>query len=205
MKLRSLLLILLTPSIALCNIYKTVDPQGQTTFTDQASSDSKPVQLPQVQTYAPTLKPQTTQPLPVESNNPVENYKSISILSPQNDEALRQNEGTVVVQMDVKPELKEDNKIQLIMDNANMGPPQTSTTFVLTNVDRGTHSIQGKILDAQGNALITSPPVTFHLLRYNIRSSTSLQMPNALPLTNLQIENLKSLQTQTNNASNPSK
>lgn len=198
---------------ASAEIYQSTDAQGNPVFSDQPGSSSKAVQLPEAQTYQPA--PVTPMPGASDTNaaNPsdkdkaAKTYASLEISSPKDDEAIRQNEGVVVVQLNSNPGLMDGNMYQLIMDGKPVGQPQASPAFVLTNVDRGTHVIAGQIIDSQNNVIIQSQPVTFNLLRYHPDPSLPLKSPllpvnppltpinpKPLPLSTSQIENLQRLE-----------
>lgn len=198
------LALIFCPLITLATVYQGTDAQGNTIFSDQPIPGGKPVILNSVQTYQPAV-PKTEIPSATESqtSNPKQaSYKSLQIVSPQNDEAIRQNEGIVVIQAQSIPNLMEGHSYVLLLDHNRAGKPQTSPTFVLTNVDRGTHSVQVQIVDSSEQVMIQSPSITFHLLRYVIQSAPMINplKPNSvpLPLSDQQIEVLKFLQTPQN-------
>lgn len=190
--------------IVICygQIYKSVGANGETVFSDQPTPGAESIDLPPVQTYESATAKNQTVPSD-EKNNAAESqtaaYKTLEISSPKNDESVRQNEGIVIVQANVLPNLREGDQFQLVMDGNVVGQMQTSPTFVLTNVDRGTHLIAVQIIDSKGNPVIQSSAITFHLLRYIPAMENSLPInkpvqPLPLPLSNSQIENLQKLE-----------
>ena len=96
-------------------------------------------------------------------------YHSAAILSPADDEALRANGGQLTVSARIVPALRPGHRLQLLLDGTPKGRPQTSAQFHLTDVDRGTHRLRVRILDAAAGVVFVGKPSQFHLLRHSIR------------------------------------
>ena len=166
----------LTGSPALAAIYKTVDEEGNVVFTDVPPKDqSKAIEIDAGNTYQPAPLPAANTPAPAAADEAeteeelTVNYESLQITAPADDEALRENAGNVTISVSANPSLdiEQGHAVQILVD----GTPSTSaaaTSLSLTNVDRGTHSLVAQILDADGQVLISSSPVTFHMLRYAV-------------------------------------
>ncbi len=97
-------------------------------------------------------------------------YRIAEITSPQNDMAVRDNAGHVLVQAQIQPDLHCAHRVQLLLDGL---PAQQEVgevgglEFLLVNIDRGTHQLQLRIVDADATVLFTGQPSTFHLLRHS--------------------------------------
>ena len=63
----------------------------------------------------------------------------------------------------IEPELKKDDAVQLLFDGEPSGPPQTSLTFTLSDVNRGSHIILLQIIDKSGAIIGSSQPITFYM------------------------------------------
>ena len=66
----------------------------------------------------------------------------------------------------VSPNIDPGHTVQALIDG-NVAAEGPSTSFALTNIDRGTHALVVQIVDEAGNVLIASPEITFHMLRYS--------------------------------------
>ncbi len=93
-------------------------------------------------------------------------YSSFSISSPANDSTIRDNSGTVEVSITTSPALAQGDTIELWLDNTLTSPAKGNTSFVLSNIDRGSHSLTAKLYNAQGKLLLSSPGITFHMHRF---------------------------------------
>ena len=163
-----LLSLLLLPAQAA--VYRWVDPTGQVHFSDQPTPGSERIELRESSVYSPAQPPpaQTTGEGPAdaagEPPKPVK-YTRIDVVSPEEDEALRSNEGEVSISLELRPGLAPEHKIRLFLDGTPAGEDLPTTQITLQNVDRGTHSLEAAVVDAGGAELLRSDAVTFHLLR----------------------------------------
>ena len=75
----------------------------------------------------------------------------------------------MTISVDVAPELDVDRADQLTvkLDGQTLSEPQSSTSFILTNIERGTHTAQVSIVDKSSKTLQSSQIVTFHLQRHS--------------------------------------
>jgi len=147
-------------------VYMERDAEGNITFTDHpASPTAKPVELPPPSTYQPPPLP-PPQPAAPPAAAETAGYTQLHIVSPANDEPLRENNGQVNVELAISPALKPGHRLRLLLDGQVVAEG-TDPHFQLDNVDRGTHQLQVDVVSADGQVLLESPVTTFHLLRYH--------------------------------------
>ncbi|MFJ3052164.1 MULTISPECIES: DUF4124 domain-containing protein [Pseudomonas nitroreducens/multiresinivorans group] len=165
--LTALLLAAALPASA--QIYKYTDANGKTVFTNQPPTnvDAKPVELPPTNTVGPQAPA-----VPVDSGSQNQATGAYAILALSNlpdDESLRQNNGTFLVNVVVQPALAPDHQLQLLLDGQPYGAPTSSTSIGLQNIDRGDHTLAVQVL--QGSRVIqASSPVSFTLQRISTNS-----------------------------------
>ena len=92
-------------------------------------------------------------------------YTNVAITSPSNDETIADNEGNVSISAAVQPGLGPSDKIEFVLDGKTLGTASTSTQISATGLDRGSHSVAARVLDAGGAVIQQSSPVTFHVRR----------------------------------------
>lgn len=95
-------------------------------------------------------------------------YESLEITQPENDATVRSNEGKVTVSLSLTPTLGEGHEVRVIVDGAELEDGMKGTLFSLNNLNRGTHSLQTRVVDADGNTLISSNSISFHLRQASI-------------------------------------
>ena len=149
-------------------IYRSRDANGNVIFSDKAKETADEIDIPELIIYK---APKITHKLspPKEQDADKFSYHAITIISPRVDEAIRSNNGALTVSFTVKPPLQSGHSVQLILDGNLEQSTQTTTSFELDNVDRGTHSIQLNIIDNQTRTVLkSSTSINTTVLRYSI-------------------------------------
>ena len=156
---------------ALGEIYKTVDANGNVVFTDIAPVDRSGQPAPQavsvqpINSYEPPPAAATQPSAPPPSSGDVGYYAQLEVISPAEDETIRDNAGNVQIQVAIAPQLRADHRLLLVLDGSATEVEAVNGVFELSNVDRGTHTAAGRVVDRQGNVVIESNPATFNLMR----------------------------------------
>ena len=91
-------------------------------------------------------------------------YTSIAIVQPANAATIFDNAGNVAVKVALSPapDLDAGDRIALTLDGQQVALRST-TQFRLSAVVRGEHRLEARIVDRDGNTVIASAPVDFHL------------------------------------------
>ena len=176
MKLISILMVLTLSFGAHAEMYKWVDAEGNITYSDRPQPDSGGEKKQVTEITLPSVNTADAVDTSVlrESSNTQPDKKansSIKITKPQNDEAIRQNEGNMVISVAVKPQAG-DHTVAIYVDG-NEVSRGSATSVALQNVDRGTHVITADLISPEGKVIKSATPVTFHLLRYSIRNKAT--------------------------------
>jgi hypothetical protein len=158
----------LMPLIAVGGIYKYTHSDGTVEYSDQPREGAAEVEVAPSQTYTPLPLPKSktiheAQPQAIPS------YQ-VNIVDPRNDATIRENTGKVEVMLEVKPPIEVDSnyKFQLLLDSQAVGRASTRLKYTLTNVDRGTHTLQAKLLNPSGTSVAQSEVITFYMKRISI-------------------------------------
>jgi len=162
-------LFLLCSFTSQADIYRWVDENGATVYSDKPQDGVDAVKLPELGIYPGSSRS------PASSNGPTpkqdeqdEPYSEFRILSPVNEGTVRNNAGKVTVTMQLTPKLKPGHKIVVNLDGKDIEPPGLRLSF--TNIDRGSHTLNAQILDKDDNLLISANEITFHLQRFSALS-----------------------------------
>jgi uncharacterized protein DUF4124 len=162
-------------------VYKWVDKDGVTHYSSQPpSQNATPAKLPPLQTYkggtSPNLnkyqKPET------KGGSNVAPRSQIDVVTPSHDETFRS--GAVPVAVVVTPQLDEGQRLIYLLDGAPASAPTTDTSYALTNVERGSHTVSVTLIDAAGEQVGSSTGVTFHMKTPTV-DKASQQKPPAPP------------------------
>ncbi|MFI4919549.1 MAG: DUF4124 domain-containing protein [Legionellales bacterium] len=147
-------------------IYKWTDSQGNVHFSDTPHEGAEQLSIPNAQSYAPPKGLSSPVPQPNASSEQKDHgYTKIAINQPQNEATIRNNQGYLVVAAQLEPDLAPGDVLQLIFDGSPLGDPQTALLFQLNGIYRGSHTIAIQVLDAGGNVLNTSEPITIFMHR----------------------------------------
>lgn len=150
-------------------IFKWTDSNGVVHFSDHPHDGAKVIKLPDAQTYSPPAVPALNNEASTanekSSNSSGEVYTSLAITQPLNEATIRNNKGYLVVVAQLQPELIPGNKYQLLFDGAPLGDAQPNPAFQLNGINRGSHTVAVQVVNAEGDALITSDSVTFFMHR----------------------------------------
>lgn len=148
-------------------IYRTVDKDGNVVFSDKPSKGSEMIKLKDT-TIIKSLKSEPTSLInSVPEEKKIIPYKSISITTPLDDEAIRNNAGDISVKVEMEPMLRPGHEVVLYLDGSEKIKGKGGA-FNLKNIDRGTHQLRASVKDSEGHILISSKSTTFHLLRPSI-------------------------------------
>ena len=147
-------------------VFKYTLSNGDVVYTDKPppADQGEQVTLEPLQSFsvppAPPLEDSTAKK---EVPEPV-GYEEFKVTSPTNDATIRDNGGNVRVSLSLSPGLQGGHSIEVMMDGQSIGSG-SGTSVTLTEVDRGTHTVQAAIKDSEGKEIARSNSVIFHLKR----------------------------------------
>lgn len=163
-------------------IYQSVDSHGDVTFSDVPQANSQPYSVAAVNLsdFSSTVTAPQNMVITKESagessvTSATAAAYSVSIVQPQ-DQTTIHNQSPITVMASVQPSLKTGDSVQLLVDGLPMGSPQTGLQFTLQDLIRGSHQLQVRILDANGQTLKMSLPITL------FKQQASVLLPTTSP------------------------
>lgn len=164
---------------ALAQIYTWKDANGNTIYSDQPHPDAKIIDLPATNTVQPPAPRSAAHSNDASRAGTASGqtadgqYRVLEIASPADDEAIRNNEGTLSLTVNTEPPLSSGHLMRVLMDGelreeALAGNGQPSQRLNLSDIDRGSHTLTAVIYDARGNLVQSSPAITVHLQRTSV-------------------------------------
>jgi len=156
-------------------VYRWVDENGVTHYSDQPHENSQKVELQAPQTYsaprpvtrAPeaTRRPAQTPPAPA--------YQRCELAQPANDETFM-NPSSITASVQLVPTQRPGDQIFLLLDGHRVpNLPTSGSQFTLSPVDRGSHSLQAVVQDRNGQVICQSPSATFHVHQPSVQNPVS--------------------------------
>jgi hypothetical protein len=154
---------LVSATAAATTVYKWVDETGVTHYRDQPHPLAQKVEVQSAQSFQSASPAAATTGSSASRAASARTYSLCELYRPEQDEVFL-NTTTLTVKLRVEPRLATGDQVAVALDGKRLtNQPTTGTEFVLTEVERGTHSLFIVIADARGNALCTTPAVTFHV------------------------------------------
>ena len=185
--MRLLVLFLLPLAVQADDIYRSVDRDGNVTFTDEPDTKAELIELEELPTYEAAPLPI----LPIENTvqpeeEVVEDVKKpkykISITSPEQNQSIWAGGGILTATVSVQPELNSQraDKLQFKLYGKKVGEAQTDLSYTFENLDRGSHILAVSVVDKKGKVLKTSKSVLFHVHRKSIAKNGRATQPQAI-------------------------
>ena len=189
--IKKLLLAVVITGLALtvslhAKIYKTVDEDGNTIFTDAPSApeDGEAVILKPftpVEFKAPKPLSTPEQQDQEEETTAASAYEQLTITKPEDGATLRGN-GDITIKVKHTPALHKNHQLALFINGQPVGTPQTNPVFELKNVSRGEINLQVSIIDASGNTVETAQSTVFVFRPMIRRNLDNIPIPRPTPM-----------------------
>jgi len=178
-----LLLPLIFSTSVYSEMYKWVDEEGNTNYSDKQpfKNASKHI-APDINT-TPAIK--APKPQAIEENTKEAVYQFFKITSPEHKATIRDNQGNFSISLAIQPPLNtaQGHYISVLLDNKLAQDKLTGLSAQLSNIDRGTHQITASIKNKQGKTLLSTKNITIYMHRRSVLNPPLLQTPNqAAPL-----------------------
>lgn len=159
------------------DIYRWVDKDGIVHYSDQPGApNAELIELAEPgNTYE--AEPTAGGSSPSDSDEPeVARYDSLAIVSPTPDQAFFGADVSVPVTAEIGGTLEPDHTLVFFV-NGNRTPASDGQSLVLTGLERGTHFLRATIIDQNGNPVITSQQITFHIRQPSVQNPQSRVNP----------------------------
>jgi Domain of unknown function (DUF4124) len=170
----SFLIALAGASAFAATVYKWVDENGVTHYSDQPHQDAKKVDVDSAQTYkSPGVARAGSSTTPANTQS-ASAYRVCEVYRPENDEVFL-NTDTVVAKVRIDPQLRGGDRIAIGVDGKRV---QTSpSTEASLTVERGSHTLMVTVEDASGKAVCTSSAITFHVRQPSVQAPNRANRP----------------------------
>jgi hypothetical protein len=147
------------------SVYKWVDENGVTHYSDQPHENAQKVELRAPQTYsAPPPSTRTTPPPPhsAATQRPAAPpYRSCTLSEPTNDQVYM-NASSITASLRLEPVPRPGDRVVVTLDGQKVSGPSVSGGPFTIPVDRGSHALQVAVQDSGGQVVCQSS-VTFHV------------------------------------------
>ena len=169
-------------------VYKTVDEDGNVTYTDQPPKEgSKPIDLPPLSIIeAPTYeRPAKAADGGAEDEDGKEmslrdlrrNYRDFAIVSPQQEESIWSPENKITtVAWSTPYQLQPGMTVTVSVDGMKQTPTSEQIIPVI-GLERGEHTVTAELKDAKNRLVATAETVTFFIRQPGLYNSRPRPTP----------------------------
>lgn len=163
-------LLLAALPVAAGEVYRWVDEDGRTVYSDQPPEDGAEAEpLPEIN-VVPAGETGVSSPGRERESARDEGPPAIDglrIVFPPAEEATRRTAGRVPVRVALEPEgaaLGDGHRVRVLVDGSAAGEA-AATTVVVGPLDPGPHDLQAQLVDSGGRVRTESPEIMFYLIR----------------------------------------
>jgi hypothetical protein len=166
----------MSATAAAATVYKWVDERGVTHYSDQPHAnatelDVKPAQTVSGPTAAAAPSANTA------ASGAERTYTVCELYRPENEEVFL-NTSTVTAKLRLEPTLAAGDQVGIAIDGRRQtNQPRIGTDFVLSDVERGTHTVIVVVANAAGKPICTTAPVTFHVRQPSVQAPVKAVRP----------------------------
>jgi hypothetical protein len=152
-------------------LYKWVDADGVTHYSDQPQPGAEEIQVQGAQSYkGGSRKPSgAAKPKPP---TPAASYTAIQITRPEPGQTFVNPDGHIDVSAALEPGLFPGHQLWVVLDGQRQTEPLDASFTKTVDITRGTHQVAALVTDEAGREVIGSPPVEFY-----VRETTRLTPP----------------------------
>jgi hypothetical protein len=154
-------------------VYKWVDAQGVTHYSDQPHPGAVKIEIGAVQTYS-GQRPSAQPVAAAGAEDPP--YSVCEIYRPSNDEVFL-NTDSVTARVRVQPGVRPGDAVFLALDGRRLAPVIVGSDITVQPVFRGSHSLVLVVEDGRGNVVCQSDPITFHVRQPSVQAPNPANRP----------------------------
>lgn len=157
-----------TVSPLTADVYKTVDENGNVTYTDRPPADgSKPIELAPISVIetpeyvrAPEKTAEDVEEVSLKTLR--RDYRDFAIVSPQPEESIWSPDGPVSIAWHAQLDLQQGMQVTILLD----GKKQATTTqqmIVVPGLERGEHTVKAELRDSKNRTVATTQQIVFYV------------------------------------------
>ncbi|MBV9063022.1 MAG: DUF4124 domain-containing protein [Alphaproteobacteria bacterium] len=142
-------------------VYKWVDENGVTHYSDQPHPGAQKMQVQAAQSYK-AQRPGAA--APARSSAPSGAIYHVCAVTRPSPEEMFMNTASVPASVHVDPQLRPEDRLAVLLDGAPLSTTiPLDSEFQLSPVVRGAHSLSMQVASSGGAILCQSQPVTFYV------------------------------------------
>ena len=156
-----ILVLLAAPALAGQTVWKWVDANGVTHYSDRPVPGATKMELnagSRADPYSPANPRSSAAQAPADTGPP---YRNFEIWKPGDQETIVNTGGEVTVNVRVDPPLRTGHSLRLYLDGRLVEGPANAAEYTLKDVPRGQHTLVAVISNRGGQRIQETSPVVF--------------------------------------------
>jgi hypothetical protein len=150
-------------------VWKWVDEEGVTHYSDRPSPGATKMELSVGNTGSTSAPPaDTSSRSSQQSERSGPPYNTIAITSPIPGESIVNTGGAVQVSVQLEPGLQSEHSLLVYLDGRKIEGSPNATSYSLSEVPRGEHTLVAVVADRRGARLQSSERVTFYVRQTSV-------------------------------------
>jgi hypothetical protein len=173
------LLLMASASTLAATVYKWVDANGVTHYSDQPFPGAKKIEVEAAQTYAAPSSEKATVPQPARKAKAPDGplYAACDVFKPSDEESLV-NVNSVTAKVRLDPGLRAGDRALIALDGKVLADVEMAgNEFTISPIYRGTHTVSAIVQNLAGNIVCQSDPITFYVRQASTLSPQSPLRP----------------------------
>jgi hypothetical protein len=178
----------LSSTAAATDVWKWVDEKGTTHYSDQPVAGATKIEVRTgnvVGTTSSTYTGSSSSSSTQSGQRAAASYRNFEIWRPEANQSLINTGGTVNVEIRIEPAVRPEHRLDLYLDGRIVtGFPRNTLSYALTEVPRGSHSVNAVVTDQAGQSLAQAATVAFTVRQESIATppvGPSLRPPPPKP------------------------
>ncbi|HET8698633.1 MAG TPA: DUF4124 domain-containing protein [Gammaproteobacteria bacterium] len=168
--MRKWLILLLTLSMnaaGAASAWTWTDSNGIVHYSDTPVPGARQIELGSAQGFGPSQggsarrAAQAPAPASTEQSASAQPYRSVSVVSPTDQQTLWNLGGSLDVQIATDPSLRPGDRVDVLLDGQRRNLNSVSPQLTLAEVFRGVHTLVAVVIDASGREVARSSSTTF--------------------------------------------
>jgi hypothetical protein len=155
-----------------------VDADGTVHFSDRPEPGARQVELAGAQGFGSAGATRTVARATEQADSPAP-YRVIDIVSPAEQETLRGIGSVMTVQVRFQPDLQPGHRYDVLFDGQRRNVNTVNPRVSLTEIFRGSHTLQIVVIDSAGTEVMRSPSRTFFVQQTSVQNPSSPLRPQA--------------------------
>ncbi len=153
---------------ASATLYKWVDADGITHYSDRPAPGAEQVHIASAQTYKGSTTVSSAAARKPAAATAAPKYTRVQVTRPNDGESFVNAGGHIDASASVEPGLAPGHQVWFVLDGTRQPEPAGGSLTMSFDVERGTHTLAVDVTDESGRGVLSSAGVTFYVRQNSV-------------------------------------